>query len=137
MSAELQRPLPVVTLDSKSFWTGGAAGHLLIYRCSECQYLVHPPVRFCPRCESRSVAPQAVSGRGVVASFTVNHQAWLPGMPVPYVLALVELAEQRDVRLPTNIVNCPVQAVSIGMQVQVTFQKHADIWLPLFEPVEK
>jgi hypothetical protein len=29
-----------------------------------------------------------------------------------------------------------VDAVHIGMKVKVTFQQHADIWLPLFEPVE-
>jgi uncharacterized OB-fold protein len=136
MAGELQRPLPVVTLDSRSFWTGGARSQLLIYRCSDCQYWVHPPVRFCPQCESRAVAPQVASGRAVVASYTVNHQAWLPGMEVPYVLALVEIEEQPDVRVVTNIVNCPVDAVHIGMKVKVTFQQHADIWLPLFEPAE-
>ena len=32
-----------------------------------------------------------VSGRGVVAGFTVTHQRWLPDFPPPYVIAVVAL----------------------------------------------
>ncbi|MET0378312.1 MAG: OB-fold domain-containing protein [Spongiibacteraceae bacterium] len=129
------RPLPALNYDSRAFWTGGERGELLIYRCQDCSYYVHPPVRFCPQCESRKVEPEPVSGRGVVTSFTVNHKQWLPNLPVPYVLALVSIAEQEDVRLVTNIVNCPVDSVNIGMPVQVRFEQNEDLWVPLFEPV--
>ena len=36
----------------------------------------------------------------------------------------------------TNIVNCPVERVEIGMPVQVVFEQHDDVWFPLFEPRE-
>jgi uncharacterized OB-fold protein len=75
-----------------------------------------------------------VSGRATVVSCTVNHQQWEPGLPVPYVLALVELDEQADVRLVTNIVGCPVDEVHIGMRVRAVFEQHEDVWVPLFEP---
>ena len=68
------RPLPVLTVTNRAFWTGGERGELLVYRCQDCGYYVHPPVRYCPKCESRDVDPEPVSGRGSVASFTVNHQ---------------------------------------------------------------
>jgi len=128
------RPLPALDLDNRAFWTGGADGRLLIHQCGQCSHRVHPPASFCPRCESRDVGPSPVSGRGVVSTFTVNHKAWFPGLPVPYVLALVAIDEQEDVRLVSNIVNCPVEAVHIGMRVQVLFEQHDDVWLPLFEP---
>jgi uncharacterized OB-fold protein len=35
----------------------------------------------------------------------------------------------------TNIVNCEPDEVSIGMPVQVVFEQHDDVWIPLFEPV--
>lgn len=129
------RSLPAIDLDSRPFWTGGAEGQLLIHRCADCEYYVHPPVPFCPRCESRSVAPQPVSGRGTVFSFTVNHKAWLPDLPVPYVLALVTLAEQDDVRLVTNIVGCAPEEVTFGMEVEAVFEPVEDLWVPLFRPV--
>jgi uncharacterized protein len=129
-----KRTLPVVDKDSQAFWTRGQAGELAIYRCGHCQYYVHPPVRFCPRCESRNVGPVAVSGKGRVATYTVNHKQWVADLPTPYVLALVELIEQSDVRLPTNIVNCAPESVHIGMPVRVLFEQAEDLWVPLFEP---
>jgi uncharacterized OB-fold protein len=129
------RPLPAVNDDNRAFWTGGGEGALMIARCADCAYYVHPPVAFCPSCESRDVAPQRVSGRGAVYSFTVNHKAWLPGMAVPYVLALVELDEQAGLRLPTNIVGCAPEAVQIGMRVAVQFEAAEDLFVPLFAPL--
>jgi uncharacterized protein len=58
-------------------------------------------------------------------------------MVVPYVLALVELDEQDDVRLVTNIVHCGPDEVSIGMPVRVVFEECDDVWVPLFEPVDR
>jgi uncharacterized OB-fold protein len=80
------------------------------------------------------VEPEAVSGRGYVTSFTVNHKQWVPGLPVPYVLALVSIAEQDDVRLVTNIVNCDPNTVTMGMPLKVLFEQSEDVWIPLFEP---
>ncbi|HMC42178.1 MAG TPA: OB-fold domain-containing protein, partial [Acidimicrobiales bacterium] len=62
------------------------------------------------------------------------HQPWYPGLDPPYVIAIVEIEEQTDVRLMTNIVNCEVDRVEIGMAVTVTFEQHDDVWIPLFEP---
>jgi acetyl-CoA acetyltransferase len=59
----------------------------------------------------------------------------MPGVPVPYVIALVELAEQVDLRLTTNLVGCAPEDVRIGMPVRVTFRVlNDDVALPLFEP---
>ena len=131
---EFPRPLPALTVESTAFWRDGARGVLSIYRCQECSYYVHPPVEFCPRCESRKVAAEAVSGHAHVVTFTVNHKQWMPGLPVPYVLALVAIDEQEDVRLATNIVDCPPENVHIGMKVTVRFEPHDDVWVPLFAP---
>ncbi|HMO74825.1 MAG TPA: OB-fold domain-containing protein [Sphingopyxis sp.] len=129
------RTLPVIDRDNEAFWTWGREGKLAIHRCGTCEYFVHPPVPFCPRCESRDVAPQAVSGRGRIVTFTVNHKAWVPDLPAPYVLALVAIEEQDDVRIPCNIVGCDAEAVDFGMEVEVTFEAVEDLWVPLFRPV--
>ena len=131
------RALPVLDMDNTAFWTGGAEGQVRIYRCQECRYYVHPPIRFCPKCESQKVEPEAVSGRGVVAGFTVNHKQWVPNLPVPYVLALVSIVEQDDVRLVTNITGCDPEDVAIGMPVKVRFEQMEDVWVPFFEPEAK
>jgi len=117
------------------FWTSGEDGQLRFLRCEECGFLVHPPSPICPECLCKRLAPAAVSGRATVATFTVNHQPWIPGYDPPYVIALVEIDEQPSVRLMTNIVGCAPDDVRVGMPVQVTFEHHDDVWLPLFEPV--
>ena len=96
---------------------------------------MHPPRPVCPRCHRRDVAWEQASGRGSIVSFTVNHQPWFPGMQVPYVIALVELAEQEGLRLTTDLVGCAPEDVRIGMAVRVTFRPVSDdVALPLFEP---
>jgi uncharacterized OB-fold protein len=137
MTRPTSRLLPEVTADSAAFWTGGADGRLMVYRCHSCTRFFHPPVGACFRCRSRDVGPEAVSGRAVVASFTVNHHPWFGATyPTPYVIGLVELAEQADTRLTTQIVDCEPDDVYIGMPVQVDFEHHEDVWVPVFRPAE-
>ena len=52
-------------------------------------------------------------------------------------LALVELEEQADLRLVTNIVNCDPAEVGIGMPVQVDFEEQADVFVPVFKPINE
>jgi uncharacterized OB-fold protein len=129
------RLLPRVEDTNEFFWTSGADGRLRFLRCRTCGYYIHPPSPICPIDLSRDLAPEAVSGRGTVLTFTVNHQPWIPGYDPPYVIAIVELEEQEGLRLMTNIVGCGPDDVSIGMAVEVTFEHNNDVWLPLFRPV--
>lgn len=131
------RQLPALEPETRAFWTAGAERRLLITRCEACGLYQHPPLPRCPSCGSEAVTPAPVSGRALVASFTVNHQPWLRGLDAPYVFAAVELVEQAELYLFTNIVGCPVEAVRIGMSVKVRFEPHGDVFLPLFEPAEE
>ena len=130
----MSRPLPEVTPANEYFWTSGRSGALELLRCTACGYWIHPPSPVCPQCLGKP-APQPVSGRGVVHAFTVNHQQWLPGIPVPYVVAIVELVEQPGLRLTTNIVGAPPEDVHTDLPVVVTFEQVEDVYLPLFRPV--
>ena len=129
----MPRKLPQVTSDSSAFWQGGASSRLMIHCCSACTRFFHPPAPICPRCGSLNVAPVPVSGRGRIATFTINQQAWKPELVEPYVVAIIELDEQPGLRVLSNIVGLPPEQVSIDMPVRVVFEQHEDVWLPLFE----
>jgi uncharacterized OB-fold protein len=129
------RVLPKITGRNAHFWQGGADGVLRLLRCRTCRRYLHPPTPVCPSCRSMLLAPEGLSGRGVVYAFTVNHYRWLPDMEPPYVVALVELVEQDDLRLLTNVVGCPVDEVRTGMEVEVVFARNEDVYVPLFRPV--
>ena len=117
------RILPELDDRNRPFWTGGRNGELLILRDRESGRWIHPPERVAPVADGLVAEP--VSGRGPVFTFTV---------PVPYVIALVELDEQEGLRLPANIVHCDPDEVHIGMRVRVGFEEHGEVFVPVFEP---
>jgi len=80
------------------------------------------------------LAPQSVSGKGLIEAFTFNHQAWLPDESVPYAIAIVSLDDCPSVRLTTNIVGPNATDIRIGQPVRVVFEQRDDVWLPLFTP---
>ena len=131
----MQRPLPRLEPVNRAFWTGGAEGELRICRCGDCGLWIHPPQPVCRQCLSENVAAEAVAGTGVIDTYTVNHRAWSPGLEVPYVVAIVQLDEQPDLRLMTNIVGCPADAVAIDMPVEVEFREQDGVFAPVFRPI--
>ncbi len=126
------RVQPALDDENRFFWTSGADGRLRLLRCRTCGFWLHPPVPRCPQCQGKDLAPQEVSGRGEVFSYTVNHQSW-DGSTEPYAIVLVELDE--GLRLTSNLVHCDLDQIRIGMPVQVVFEQHDQVWFPLFEPV--
>lgn len=134
MADPVFRVLPTLDEPSAFFWTSGADGKLRFLKCAACSYLIHPPAPICPKCHSREAAPAEVSGRATVHSFTVNHQPW-DGTPEAYVIGLVTIDEQPDVRLTTNIIDIDPDEVRIGMPVEVVFEDRAPVFVPLFRPV--
>ena len=130
------RALPRLDSQNRAFWTGGAEGELRIMHCLDCDGYIHPPRPFCRHCLSERVEPRAVSGTGVIDTFTVNHQKWHPAMEVPFVLARVALDGAPGVCLTTNIIGCDVEAVDIGDRVRVVWEQQDDVYLPLFERIE-
>ena len=139
MSSETPfRILPRLDDHNREFWTGGAAGELRFWRCQDCGFYIHPPQPICPIDQSKNLAVEAVSGKATLASYSINHQNWMPGPELPYVVAIIEIDEQPSVRLTTNLVNCPHDEIQIGMPLRVTFEHHedpdGDVYLPLFEP---
>jgi uncharacterized protein len=131
----MPRPQPRLDPDNRFFWTSGEDGKLRFLRCQDCRQFIHPPRPNCRKCLSENVAPEVVPGTGVVDTFTVNHQAWYPGLEVPFVIARVAIEGAPGVYLTTNIVNCPVDEVDEGDKVRVTFLHEGEVYLPLFEKV--
>ena len=74
-------------------------------------------------------------GTGTVYTFSVGHRNDLPPFNerVPYVAAVVELDE--GPRLMTNVVDCDVDDVAVGMAVSVAFRAIDDtVTIPVFRP---
>ena len=105
---------------------------LLIEHCDNCARWVHPATGECRQCGSTLVA-RPVSGHGTVFTYTVNYHPYNPKIPVPYVIAIIELAEQSGLRLAANIVDCEPDSVICGMLVEIRPERGAG-GAPLFAP---
>lgn len=131
------RMLPALDDHNRAFWTGGADGQLRVPFCTRCGVWVVPLAAECPDCDG-VLESRAVCGRGTVFTYTVNHQPFNPAVPVPYVIAIVELEEQTDLRIASNIVDCEPDSVRIGLLVEVRFERQEvgdeSVYMPVFAP---
>ena len=96
-----QRVLPVPDEMSAPYWDAASRHVLTAARCGRCAVFAMPPDVVCTACGSSDPRYEftPVSGEGVVRSWAVVRQSFLPGFEVPFVLVDVELAEQPDLRL--------------------------------------
>jgi uncharacterized protein len=133
MTVAATRTTPPLDDDNREFWTSGATGQLRLPYCVACSRWIFPPLLRCPDCSGQATYAR-LSGKGRVFTYTVNHYPFNPEVPVPYVIAIVELVEQEGLRFMTDIVNCPIESVSIDMPVRVVFEQQGDVFVPLFEP---
>jgi len=131
-----RKPLPRVDEESRGWWEALQRHEIYVQRCRACGTTRLPPRAVCPACLSSEVEWVRATGRGTIYSFTVTHQNQAPGFreELPYVLAIVELAE--GPRIMTNIVGCPPDGVRIGAAVEVVFDDVTpEVTLAKFRPV--
>jgi uncharacterized OB-fold protein len=129
--------LPELDDHNRAFWTGGANEQLRVPFCARCGVWVSPLAAECPDCDG-ALESRPVSGRGTVFTYTVNYQPFNPAVPVPYVIAIVELEEQADLRIASNIVDCEPDSVYVGLPVEVRFERQdvgdETVYMPVFAP---
>jgi uncharacterized OB-fold protein len=117
---------PAVTEETRAYWDAAREGRLLAQRCEACQVQSFPPRSICRACRSRDIGLIDVKGPGNIYSYTVNYQRWLPGLEVPFAIALVEFARHPGVRVPGRLRGCAMDAIEIGMSVEIGFEPGPD-----------
>ena len=130
-------PLPRPQPEWDLYWEKTKAHELWIMRCNRCNEAYFYPRAICPNCHARDTRWEQASGRGTLYAFAIVHRPPTPAFrdAVPYVAAIVELAE--GPRFPTNLVGVDMNpdAIKIGMPLEVTFDDvTAEITLPKFRP---
>lgn len=135
MSEKYEKLLPRIDEMSRPYWEGAKRHELLLQKCQECGHYRYPPGETCPSCLSDKLEWVKVSGRGSVYTWTVFHQAYHPAYKddIPYAVVVVELEE--GPRMITNLVNCRIEDIKMGMPVEVVFDDVTEeVSLPKFRP---
>ncbi|SDL88592.1 Zn-ribbon domain-containing OB-fold protein [Nonomuraea jiangxiensis] len=86
----MYRPEP--DRDSRQWWERLAGGEFAVQECDACATVRFPPRAFCPACRTEAWRWRAVEPEGTVESWIVNHQPFMPGFQVPYVVVMVRPA---------------------------------------------
>jgi uncharacterized protein len=128
------RALPAPDNASRHYWQRAAEGQLVVQRCTTCGEYQFYPRALCVRCAGETEWVDA-SGRGTLYTYTVIRQNRSPAFAAlsPYAVGIVELEE--GVRMMSNIVECDIDQLSIGMALEVLLLKAADdVGLPFWRP---
>lgn len=76
------------------WWAATQEHRLLVQHCTGCGHVQHPPRALCVGCGSMDhLTWVEATGAGTVDACTTVHRAPRPGVPVPYTVARVRLAE--------------------------------------------
>lgn len=126
---------PAMSEVTEPFWEATRNQEFLLQWCAPCDTAIFYPREVCPIClGSEGLEWRPSSGDGTVYAASVQHKPGNPLMAdrVPYVVALIELAE--GPRLMSNVINCPPDDVAIGAAVRLTWEALSDGRnLPQFE----
>ncbi len=132
-------PLPDVgDSEGAPFWEGTRRGEIRFPKCQDCNQFHWYPCTLCPFCHSPNLKWQALTSQARL--FTWSYVNWnLPafGIRGPYIMVLVEFDEAPGLYLTSDLVECRPEDVTIGMPLDVVFQRVNDkITMPLFKPVK-
>ncbi len=136
--ADFERPLPnLKEYDTREFWEGTKQRELRYQKCDDCETIIFYPRRHCTGCLGNNLSWHTASGKGTVYSYSVVRQSYHPffRQQIPYAVAWVDLDE--GPRLLSNIVGIddPLNDVSIGQRVEVEWEDHEELSIPLFKPI--
>ncbi len=130
-----RRPLPAPDELTRFYWAAAAEHRLVLQRCRSCSKLQYPPEICCVHCQAEEFEAAEVSGRGVIYSYSIVDRPLHAGFvdALPYVVVIVELADQPGLRILTNLVDVPEgTSLSCGMPVEVVFEDRGGVTLPQF-----
>jgi uncharacterized protein len=119
---------PIVDQDSRAYWEGLRAHHVVVQRCPACGRTRFPPMPSCPSCGAPGAEDIEASGAGAVYSFVRVHRAFSGdrAAEVPYTVAVVDLDE--GCRVLGRIADHG--AAAIGDRVTALYVDH-DTWTEL------
>ena len=137
---------PLVDDDGAPYFEYAAKGELRMQTCANCGEVLFPPRPMCPLCQGIEFEWKLMSGRGHVWSFAVPRPPLLPDYAAlaPYPVVVVELEEDRRLRLVGNLVaaegaeidSVDPAMIEIGQPVRAVFREIEGLFVAAWTPDE-
>lgn len=121
---------------AEPFWKATEDKKLVLQYSPESERYYHyprEPIVVSPK--TGAVEWREAKGLGEIYAFSVMRKPGNPSMGarVPYVVAIIQLEE--GVRMMTNVVNCPLENIKVGMKVKLAWEElPKGRNFPVFEP---
>lgn len=119
-------PLPQPTPDNAPFYEAALRGELRLQRCTACGRFRHYPRPICPHCLGREHTWEAVSGRGVVYTWTIVRGPTLPAFEHKLPYNVVDVLLEEGVHFVSEVLACPPDEIRAGMPVRAVFAAPID-----------
>lgn len=129
------RPLPKTNeYDTGEFWAGTKNKEFRYQQCKETGEVIFYPRRHSTASTSGELEWKVASGNATVYSYSVVRQSYHPFFRnlVPYVVAWIDLEE--GPRILSNVTDVAPEDVEIGMKLQLHWEEHEELCIPLFKP---
>ena len=124
----LPMPKPDPARRDEEFWAGLKRHELMVQYCKRCGTRQMEPECLCYNCQSFDLGWQKVAGKGRIYSWI---RPWYAAHPTlrefgPYIVVLVELDEDRSVRMVGNLIGDPQQQIKAGAAVEAVYEDHPE-----------
>ena len=93
--------------------------HLVAKECTECGSLYFDRRNACGKCGKREFGEKRLADAGVLRAFTIVYRA-APGVPTPYVSAVVDLEGGGVVKSNLVEIDLDPDQIRLGMPVELT-----------------
>ena len=112
---------PVAESFEEGFWEAVKRRELVFQRCTKCSEWLHPPRPLCHKCKTSNLEWVKSSGKGKIYSWVTFTREVNPLYAVPFEVVLVEMDDEKGVRMIANMADCNSDEIYIGMPVEVDF----------------
>ncbi|MFN3236543.1 MAG: Zn-ribbon domain-containing OB-fold protein [Pseudomonadales bacterium] len=129
------RPLPRVDeFDTRDFWAGTKEKEFRYQQCKDTGEVIFYPRRHSTASTNNNLEWKVASGNATLYSYSVVRQSYHPFFRnlVPYVVAWIDLEE--GPRILSNVTDVAPEDVEIGMKLQLHWEEHEELSIPLFKP---
>ena len=122
----MPKPSPVPDATSKPFWDACNERRLIVQNCAKCNRLQYPPEKKCLACgASEHLGWREVAGRGRIHGYCVMHDSRVRLLQErqPFNIAIIELAENPEIKFFSHLPGTPPDEVPVGAAVNVEFEE--------------